>query len=187
MWSEDWPWETGLAAKAEDAAEVARVAYSLHLSETSADALRSLAELRKTLADETTKIARFSRDITTSLWRSFVLTAGAIVTNVLAIQKEDAPDLRWLGWPTAALILVAYAFETITQRQAIGQLKESLETWRARLYSYVGDDDFKKLAREPIAKADRMYWTVWWLVLLLNAALIVVLVLLATGDIPLAH
>ena len=172
-WPTNADWITGITAKASDALESARIAYRLHLSETSSESVRLLTELRRTLAEETTKITKYSRELITSLWRSFVLAAGVILTNLLTVQKDGAyAYISWIGPATAIVIGTTFLFETTTQRRAIDQMISGVRTWRTRLFGYVQDEDFEALADTPISKANKTYWMIWTLLLLFHVFLV---------------
>ncbi len=168
-----WPpgetWYRGLSVVLNEAMECTHRAYATHLHEASLEAQRSMADLRKALTEESGRIIAMTSTMISSLWKSFVLVAGAIAAGVL---KPDETSGEWLTIIAVVLIVTMFVGQLLVNLRSIGNSTKSLQEWKSRIYFAVSESDFSELMEKPIRRERRTHTTVAVLVGTLNLLLI---------------
>ena len=128
--------------------EGARLAFQMGLEDLSKDTIKALTDLRKSLADETSKLADGMRQIATSVAGALFAGLGLIVARVSA----SAPPKVII--PLAAIIfcyVVAIIFSNI---QYVYIQRDLRKEWRGRIYRFLNEDDYNKMVTVPADKAE---------------------------------
>lgn len=135
------------------ALEGARTAYQVQLAGMSSDALKTMAELRKSVSDETSKITEATRQIITAVAGSLAVGAGLIAVR---LNTTVSPLLILLVMVIAgayvAITIVSGLMFTILQRRV-------RKEWQPRLYRFLSKTDYDALVARPAKTAER---TLWW-------------------------
>jgi len=137
-----------LAAVAESALEGAKIAYQLHLSQVSRDSLKAMSDLRKAVADETGKLAESTRAVVGAVAAAALGGVGLIAAR-LTLKAPQWPAVLLalaLSLHVAAVLWAGCRFLEV-QRDLRG-------TWRARLYAFLPESDFRVLVSDPVRKAE---------------------------------
>jgi len=143
----------------------ARTAYAAHLKAGSRETIRSLSELRKSLADEALRITDQTRALATSLWRDVAIAIGAAAfKTVLDISKNSGAanagtEHVYVGVLAATILyLVArMAVATWINDHFLSVSNLTRRVWRRKIYGFVSDEDFLALAQKPLDDTTATY------------------------------
>ena len=133
------------------ALESARIAYGLNLSQVSRDTLKALADLRKAISDETSKLTDATRSVATSVATAVFAGAGVILARLTT------------GTPSYALIILAcvplvYVLAVIMSGWHFVKLQRRIrEQWRKRLYVFLPEADYRQMVEEPAEDAESAF------------------------------
>ncbi len=144
-----------LAATAGAALEGARIAYNFGVTEQSRETLKALGDLRKSVADETAKLAESTRAMATAV-------AGAVFGNVgLIVARLTLPaQATFVHWAAAviAVVLALYVASVIASGARFLAIQRDLRAdWRNRLYRFLPDDEYEAMVAEPARKAEAAF------------------------------
>lgn len=143
---------TYLRANLLDAHDAARTAYQAQLAGISSDALKTLSELRKSVTDETAKVADATRQIITAV-------AGALAVGVGLIAARLTTTTSPLVIILVMLIAGAYVAITIVSGVLFTLLQRRVRTeWQPRLYRFLSKQDYMALVGRPARMAERALW-----------------------------
>ena len=143
---------TYLGANLSDAHEAARTAYQVQLAGMSSDALKTLSELRKSVTDETAKVADATRQIITAVAGALAIGAGLIAARLTATTSPLVVML---------VMIVAGAYVTITILSGVlfTLLQRRVRTeWQPRLYRFLSKQDYATLVGGPARTAENALW-----------------------------
>jgi len=169
----------GLRNRLPTALESAGLAYRAHVQQGSKDTIKSLSDLRKTLAEEMGKVTQQTRDLTSGLWRD---VAVAVVTVAFRYSMDAAKIVTMK--PAYALIFVLVAAYIVTSqlvtvhsnRAFLRVASDARTFWRQKGYAYLSDDEFDELAATPLSQTreiyDRVETTANWVAGVVAAGLI---------------
>lgn len=159
-WRDGEPFALGIGSRLPAALESAGLAYRAHVQQGSKDTIKSLSDLRKTLAEEMGKVIQQTRDLTSGLWRD---VAVAIVTIAFRYSMDAAKVVA--VQPAYALIFVLVAayivisqVVTVRSNRAFFRVGSDARTlWRQKGYAYLSNDEFEELAGAPLSRARGIY------------------------------
>lgn len=132
----------------EPALESARIAYGLNLSQVSRDTLKALADLRKAISDETSKLAESTRSIAGSVAAALFAGLGLLVTR----STTSIP-----GWLLIALsiVLALYVCAVIWSGKRFIKVQALIrEQWRSRLYAFLPQSEYLAMVEGPAKEAE---------------------------------
>ena len=129
----------------------ARLAYQLSLSDLSREAIKAQADIRKAVADDIAKVAENSRQVATSVVAALTTCIGLIVARM----STTAPV--WTLQIISLIVLVYVLISILSGWYYINIQKEMRKTWRARLYRFIPDDDYRFMVSEPADKSEFMF------------------------------
>lgn len=134
------------------ALEGAKTAYQVQLAGMSSDALKTLAELRKSVTDETAKVSDATRQIITAVAGALAVGAGLIAARMTTATSPLLITLVMVmaGFYVAITILSGVMF-TLLQR------KVRME-WQPRLYRFLSQPDYDALVAHPARTAEKALW-----------------------------
>lgn len=136
-----------------DALASAKLAYQMQLAGMSSDALKTLSELRKTVSDDTAKVAEGTRQIITAVAGALAIGAGLIAARV---SGSVDPDLVKI----VMILAVTYVAITILSGILFTLLQRSVrKAWQPRLYRFLAPADYASLVGDPAKKAEYALWT----------------------------
>jgi hypothetical protein len=130
----------------------AKTAYQVQLAGMSSDALKTLAELRKSVTDETAKVSDATRQIITAVASALAVGAGLIAARLTTTASPLLIVLVMVmaGAYVAITILSGVMF-TLLQR------KVRME-WQPRLYRFLSQPDYDALVGRPARTAEKALW-----------------------------
>lgn len=159
-WRDGEAFATGLPKWLETALESAGLAYRAHVQQGSRDTIKSLGDLRKTLAEEIAKVNQQTRDQAANLWRDI---AVAIVTIAFRFSLDAAKAasaasaFAIIFLLVAAYIVTSQSIAVFSNRRFLKVASDARATWRRKGYGYLSDEEFETLAEVPIASARAVY------------------------------
>lgn len=146
------------------ALEGAKTAYQVQLAGMSSDALKTLAELRKSVTDETAKVSDATRQIITAVASALAVGAGLIAARM---TTSASPLLIILVMVMAgayvAITILSGVMFTLLQRKV-------RKEWQPRLYRFLSQSDYEALVARPARTAEK---ALWWSSILGALAIIV--------------
>lgn len=147
------------AATVDRALEAARAAYEAHVQSASRETLKILGDLRKTVIEETQKVAQRAQDLTSTLWRDVAVFALPFVLKILGdtgrVANVQIEAFFYFG--AAAVICVSFVLQTLINRSFFASQRSSRQSWMQTLYSYISDRERQEIADAPIDQAMRSY------------------------------
>lgn len=182
-WKSGSVWPDGLRAVFPASLVAAKEAFAFHLQDKSKDALKSLADLRKSLQDDVTKTQQASRELVSTLWRDFAIAAGVLALRYLP-GSANIPTV-WLKVVTlssAALLLISIVVALWSNYRFNSSAKKTREDWRTRIYGFIDLQEWQKLVDKPLAQALTTYRCVAGIVAVMYVAIISYLVHLSGVD-----
>jgi hypothetical protein len=134
-----------------DILEGSRLAFQLSQSELSREAIKAQGDLRKAIADDTSKAAEGTRTLSGAI-------AVAIATGITLIAARSTGNAEPWVLSLIAGVVAGYLFVVAISGWAHLNVQRRLrEQWRHRLYRFVPDDDYKAMVLSPARSAERPY------------------------------
>jgi hypothetical protein len=182
----EWPGETpfaeGFAERAAGALDAARTAFRMHVRDASKETLKSLQDLRKTLADDVTRVVTQTRELTGTLWRDLLVVVAAVLGRFTLLSTPEASEAGFadaLLYGLGAYLLVSVAMTLTANARFMTIYRDAQSQWRTKLYGFVDPADFETLATEPLGKAEATYRAIRNAAIVAYGLAIVALVVLA--------
>ncbi len=137
------------------------------LADLSRDALRSLADLRKSVTDETAKLSDATRQLAAAVAGAVAIGLGLIATRLITSANP---------WLIIGVMVVAAAYVAAVVAsgwQFVTLQRRLREDWQPHLYRFLPEPDYERMVTRPAKSAERtFFWGAG-----LGALAIVVLVL----------
>ena len=153
-----------------NALEGARLAYQLGMSRLSSDTLKMLTDLRKSVLDETTKVADGTRQLIAS-----VATTLSVGVGLVAAKVGTNADGRIVG--AIAVITAVYVVAIVWSGFRSLRLQDEIRVqWKPRTYGFISHESYAVLVDEPATKAAASYRSIAWISLYLTAFMLAVVV-----------
>jgi len=170
--------DMALPTVATHALEAAKATYEAHVQSASRETLKALADLRKTVIDETQKVTQRAQDLTSGLWRDVAVSAAPFVIKVLGDATKTSKPAVGAGFyfAAAAFIVISYSLQIRINATFLNNQKKARTRWFETLYGYISATERRDIAEEPIEKAVGSYRETRLLVGLIYLALAATLV-----------
>ncbi len=137
-----------LLSELKTALEGARVAYEMHLSSIGADTLKSLAELRKAVTEETGKVTEATRQTSAAVASALAVGLGLLAAKV----TSSVSSMLVAGLMTVA---VAYVLMVIVTGWVFVSLqRKARKKWHERLYRFIPTGDYDELVTTPTRRSE---------------------------------
>lgn len=175
-----------LATTLDQALEAAKAAYEAHVQSSSRETLKALADLRKTVIDETQKVAQRAQDLAATLWRDLAVSAAPFVLKVLGDATKTAGPLTSSLFYFAAAIFVglSFALQWRINGAFFRSQASSRRSWMQSLYNYISVREREEIAETPIEQAMKNYRETRGVLLIVYAVLIIALVSAGVHTLP---
>lgn len=162
------------------ALEAAKAAYEAHVQSSSRETLKVLGDLRKTVIDETQKVAQRAQDLTSTLWRDLAVSAAPFVLKILGDSgKTSSPGITAsFYFAAAAFIALSISLQSKINQAFFDSQKASRQSWMQTLYSYISQKEREEIAEAPIEQAIENYWQTHRVLVFTYVALCVTLLLM---------
>lgn len=140
------------------ALEGARIAYAFGVNQQSKEALRSLADLRKAISDDTAKLSETTRSLCAAV-------VGAVFGNIglLIARVSLQSNAKFIGGAAILLgvVLALYVAAIIySGHRYIGIQRQLRKDWREKVYRFLTDEDYEKLVGDPVKKSENTFYVV---------------------------
>ncbi|RXH28957.1 hypothetical protein XH99_14285 [Bradyrhizobium nanningense] len=167
-----------LATTLDQALEAAKAAYEAHVQSSSRETLKALADLRKTVIDETQKVAQRAQDLAATLWRDLAVSAAPFILKILGdATKAPSPLISSLFYFFAALFIgLSFWLQWRINSAFFESQTSSRRSWLQSLYSYISVREREEIAETPIEQAMKNYRETRGVLLFVYVLLIVVLI-----------
>lgn len=160
------------------ALEGARIAYEMHLSSVGADTLKSLAELRKAITEETGKVTEATRQTSAAVASALAVGLGLLAAKV----TTSVSSILVAGLMSVA---VAYVLMVIVTGWVFVDLqRKARRKWHERLYRFIPPVDYKELVTDPTGRSEFAFKVACFLGGGSVLALAIVVVFLISGPLP---
>jgi hypothetical protein len=134
-----------------DALDGAKLAFQLSQSDVSRDALKAQADLRKSIADDTAKIAEATRTLTGAL--ALAVATGLGLVTAKATATGDPKILSGVSI-IASLYVLAVA---LSGWFYLGNQDRLRAQWRKHFYRFIPDEDYRQMVTDPVRDAGWPY------------------------------
>jgi hypothetical protein len=165
--------------------ESAQAAYNAYVKSGSRETLKALADLRKTVAEETQKISQRAQDLTTGLWKDLPVAAAPFVLKVLPDSAKIQNTIIGASIAFAAAFFLAFSFcmQVYINDRFFKHQDNSRIIWRRVLNAVLSEAELDQFSEKPIIETQRDYRRVRLLVGIIYALLC--LALIAVGGVDL--
>lgn len=133
------------------ALESAKIAYQMSLSEVGKDTLKSLADLRKSVTEETAKATDSTRQTITAV-------SGALAVGVALVAARINTGIN--VWLVGMLLLIAVGYMGMIIYSGwnfISLQRELRKDWQPKLYRFLPADEYQKMVETPAEKAENAF------------------------------
>ncbi|WP_024921551.1 MULTISPECIES: hypothetical protein [unclassified Afipia] len=167
-----------LATTLDQALEAAKAAYEAHVQSSSRETLKALADLRKTVIDETQKVAQRAQDLAATLWRDLAVSAAPFVLKILGdAAKTPGPLISSLFYFAAAIfVALSFALQWRINGAFFQSQASSRRSWMQSLYNYISVREREEIAETPIEQAMKNYRETRGVLLVVYAVLVIALI-----------
>lgn len=173
-WPETLKFCNGINKKLPIAYESAKLLYKAHIRSGSKETIKNLSDLRKTLSDDTQKIVQQSKELASSLWKDLALAISTIVIKYAIDSSKGENDSKLFSYVFLVVSLYVFISQFISlfiNRKYFVILESNRSVWREKLYGFLEDDDYSKLAYEPISEASKTYKKVSFITTIISLSL----------------
>lgn len=161
----DEPIGRAFQAAGRDVLEGSRLAFQLSQSDLSREAIKAQGDLRKAIADDTSKAAEGTRTLTAAI-------AVAIATGITLIAARSTGATEPWVLSLVAAVVGGYLVVVAISGWAYLNLQRALrDQWRRRFYRFVPADDYEAMVTKPARSAEWPYHFVAMIALIVAAAL----------------
>ncbi len=133
------------------ALESAKIAYQMSLSELGKDTLKSLADLRKSITEETAKATDSTRQTITAV-------SGALAVGVALVAARINTGIN--SWLISMVLLIAVGYIGMIIYSGwnfISLQRELRKDWQPKLYRFLPADEYQRMVETPAKKAERAF------------------------------
>ncbi len=145
--------EIYLREHAEAALDGAKIAYQVSLAQLSSETLKSLADLRKAVTEETAKVTEATRQIAGAVAAALAVGIGLMAARVTAAASGNL---------IIAIMIVAAAYVSMVILSGLqfAWLQRDLRRgWQSRLYRYLPRSEYQALVLTPTGRAEAsLFW-----------------------------
>lgn len=153
--------------------ESSKLSYRYYLQNTSKELSKTLTDLNKTLFDYIGKIRQNTIDLISNLWKDLTTVLALLMLN-FSTKKPEIPGsfYDFLGLGLSIYLFFSIFLSTRMNFWYYKNLKNNLNDWRSKIYSYLTDYDWDKYANNPLKSAYSKYITTLICAILLYVVMI---------------
>ncbi|MGY3347093.1 hypothetical protein ACVI1I_006318 [Bradyrhizobium sp. USDA 4459] len=167
-----------LVTTLDQALEAAKAAYEAHVQSSSRETLKALADLRKTVVDETQKVAQRAQDLAATLWRDLAVSAAPFILKIVGdAAKTPGPLISSLFYFAAIFVGLSFALQWRINGAFFECQASSRRSWMQSLYNYISVREREEIAETPIEQAMKNYRETRGVLLVVYAVLVIALVI----------
>ncbi|KPY07157.1 Uncharacterized protein ALO57_02014 [Pseudomonas coronafaciens pv. oryzae] len=179
-WNLGSEWPEGSAQVLDNSLAGAKEAFAFHLQDQSKETVKGLVDLRKGLQEEVVKTQAAARDLISAVWRDFTIAGVVLALKIPGSPISlDGKVIQSLYVATALLLALSVFVSGFSSLRFNALADVSQKEWRNKLYSFMTEQDWKKLVDSPIRSGRRIFWMIWVLCFLLYVSAATYLISLA--------
>jgi hypothetical protein len=166
--------------------ESAKSAYDAHVKSGSRETLKALADLRKTVFEETQKISQRAQDLASSLWKDLAVAAAPFALKIITDpSKATDPNILPIFLFGAALFLTfSFCIQLYVNYRFFRHQDASREIWKRALNVALSQQELDQLSDKPIGDSLRDYRRVRFAVGIVYLILVAILVKVGIEHVP---
>lgn len=130
--------------------------YKAHLHSKSSETLKAIADLRKIIAEESSKIIDRTHALTSTLFRDIAIAIGTVSIKILAV-KEASIESSFLLVFSVLWLAASLSITISTNRAYIISLTKSRFLWSKKVNYLIPISEFKDLSTRPFKDAVKAY------------------------------
>ncbi|VVQ32174.1 hypothetical protein PS943_02747 [Pseudomonas fluorescens] len=163
--------------------------YKAHLHSKSSETLKVIADIRKSIAEESAKIIERTHALSSVLFRDIAIAFGTISIKFLAAKNKDdfKTELMFLLLFTACWLAASLYMTTSTNRLYILSLAKSRYFWSRKVNQSIPISEFKELSERPFRDAVNAYDKTRHQAASIYYSVILVLLLTAVSNLSMAQ
>lgn len=132
--------------------ESARLAFQYSLAKVSSESAKALADLRKSLSEETSRLSDMVRQIIAAV-------SGALFVGIGLVAARFSTNTDPYALLAMGFVLAGYVGLVIFSGHKNLNLQRSMRTvWRNRLYGYISNDDYKAMILDAAGKSEAQFY-----------------------------
>lgn len=133
--------------------ESAKRTYEAYAKATGKDTLKALSELRKSVLEESQKIADRAHGLARALWKDLAIAASPFVLKVFSQADKTQSYIVAAVFAYVAAIFLFFAFvsQVYLNSQFFKSQKTARETWNRPLLDILSNDELNEFVDKPIA------------------------------------
>jgi hypothetical protein len=166
-WNDDLNLARGFHERAIYALDAARISFHAHISSSSKDTLKSLGDVRKSLADDVSKITQQTRELLSSLWKDFAIAVTALLGRIALSASGKMTDpvaMKGVLYGTALFLIASISVSLYMNGRFLALSGDSRLKWSEKLYGFLPPEDRQQLAAEPLEAAESLYKKIAWII-----------------------
>lgn len=155
----------GLEDLGEGSLESAKGAYNAYVKSGSKETLRALAELRKSVVDESQKISQRAQDLIGAIWKDIAVASAPFVLKVLPDTAKVSNSIMAGGLAVGAglFLVFSFAMQVFINRRWFVQSEQARALWKSELNLVLSDQQIASFSDLPITTSIRDYrWARFW-------------------------
>lgn len=181
-WNDQASLSRGFAERAAFALEAAKTSFHAHICNTSKDTLKSLADLRKGLGEEVTKVTNQTKELLSSLWKDFAIAVTALFGRIALSASGKLSDpiaMKAVLYGTAFFLIASISINLFFNSRFLRLSSKNRISWSQKLYGFLSAEDRRILADEPLEQAESLYYRTVYPIILIYVVVAVTLIVLA--------
>jgi len=165
----------------------ARKAYAAYVKVGSKETLKAIAELRKTVLDETQKISQRAQDLAGALWKDLAIASAPFVVKIVSDSTKLPSNYVAGGFAAVAAIFLAFSFwmQVSINSRYFARQEEARSVWRGALTTVLSTSEVEEYSDQPIARSVADYKVARKRVGCFYGVLVIVLLAFAAYDLGL--
>ncbi|WP_152536973.1 hypothetical protein [Pseudomonas syringae] len=160
--------------------------YKAHLHSKSSETLKAIADLRKIIAEESSKIIDRTHALTSTLFRDIAIAIGTVSIKILAV-KEASIESSFLLLFSALWLAASLSITISTNRAYIISLTRSRFLWNKKVDSLIPLSEFKDLSTRPFKDAVKAYNRSRSYAITIYASTMAIMILMAISQSRVVH
>jgi hypothetical protein len=157
-WARSYRPET-IGALGEGSLESARAAYSAYVKAGSKETLKALADLRKTVSEESQKASQRAQDLSSALWKDLAVATAPFVLKILPDASKTSS--LWIAGAlavgAASFLIFSFSIQVFLNHRYLHAQKRARELWRGRLNLVLTQSEVEEFSERPIQESVRDY------------------------------
>lgn len=130
----------------------AKIAYAMSISELGKDTIKALADLKKSITEDTAKLTDATRQTTAAV--AAALAAGF---GLLAARVTSNTPINLIG--IVMLVVCLYVASVVVSGWNLLRLQQQLrQDWHPKIYRFLTESEYQTLVKKPASTAEGAFW-----------------------------